>query len=323
MSNLLETLTNASSYGNTGIQTTSFESTEIIGAILVPKAWRINNTYLGTLGASLKSNMQADTRKAIGLRIFPISGFGAITDGSQEAKFQTFGYGARKFALDKKYDFTFDLLEGGISLINAMRAFNKADYDVLFWNSDNVLLCTKTGVTADERKGFSVNNIFVDGWKPADGTNATGHKITFSMSMAATKEMNENLGYIACDFDIATQIKGCINVLASSLHTASTTKMYIGLTTNEGSVDLVTLYGSSITKAGAIILKNADGSVNTPSGVAAGATYGGLEITGTFVTSTNMTFQLETPTALAALSPAIGAEPENGLESNILTVAIP
>jgi hypothetical protein len=322
MSNVLSTLASTNAFGNTGVQTTYFDPKEIIGAILVPKDWKIDSTYLGTLGVSLKTNLQADTRKAIGDRIFPIFSFGGVTDSSAESKYQTFGYGSERKASDGKYTWEFDLMQGGISLIKNLRKFNSSDYDVIFCTRDSYMIGTKTG-TASQMKGVSCDLLDVKPWKLSDGSNATGLKIKFSLSLAATAELNENVEYIKTDFDIESNVHGLIDVRAYETHAASTTKMYIGLTTNENDVDLVALLTTTIAKAGAIILKNADGSVNTPSGVAVGATYSGLEITGTFVTATSMTFQLETPTALAALSPTIGAEPENGIESNVLTVAIP
>jgi len=322
MSNLLSTLVSTDAYGNTGVQVTYFDPKEIIGAILVPKDWKIDSTYLGTAGASLKTNMQADTRKTIGDRIFPIFSFGGVTDGSEKPKTQKFGYGSEKPSSDGKYTWTFDLLQGGISLVKEIRKFNVSDYDVLFVTRDSYLIGTKTG-TAGEMKGVTCDMMQTPGWTISTGANATGMQITFSLSLGATKELNEDVEYIKTDFDIESNIKGLINVKATNLHTASTTHIFVGITTNEGDVDLVTLYGSSITKAGAIICKDATGAVITPSAVAAGALYGGLDITGAFPTGTNCTFQLQTPTALAALSPAIGAEPENGLESNILTIAIP
>lgn len=317
MSNILSTLASSAAYGNTGVQATYFAPQEIIGAILVPKDWKIDSTYLGTLGVSLKANLQADTRKAVGDRIFPIFSFGGLTDGSSESKYQTFGYGSERKASDGKYTWTFDLLQGGISLIKQLRKFNTSDYDVLFVTKDSYLIGTKTGTTG-EMKGVSCDLLDVQPWKAPDGSNALGLKIKFSLSLAATEQLNENVEYIKTDFDIETNVKGLLTVRAYSLHAASATHLYIGLTTNENDVNLVTLYGSSITKAGAIILKNSDGSVNTPSAVAAGSTYGGLDITGTF--ATGMTFQLQTPTALAALSPSVGGEPENGLESNVLEI---
>jgi hypothetical protein len=322
MSNILNTLTSTDAYGNTGVQQTYFDPREIIGAILVPKDWKVDSTYLGTLGVSLKTNLQADTRKTVGDRIFPIFSFGGVTDNSTESKYQSFGYGAERKAADGKYTWTFDLLQGGISLIKQLRKFNTSDYDVIFVTRDSYMIGTTTG-TAGEMKGVTLDMFDVQPWKISDGTNATGLKIKFSMSLGATKELNENISYIKTDFDIESNVHGCIQVALTDVGTQSITHIFVGAKTNENDVNLYDLYGADLAKAGAWIIKNADGSVNTPSGVALYAAGEGFDFTGTFVTSTTITIQLQTPTALAALSPAIGAEPENGLESDILSIAIP
>jgi hypothetical protein len=322
MSNLLNTLVSTDAYGNSGIQATYFSPDEIVGAILVPKDWKIDSTYLGTNGISLKTNMQADTRKTIGDRIFPIFSFGGITDNSAESKYQTFGYGSERKASDGKYTWTFDLLQGGISLIKNLRKFKSSDYDVLFCTRDSYLIGTGTGTTG-EMKGVTCDLMDVFPWKAPDGTNATGLKIKFSLSLGATKELNEDVAYIKTDFDIETNVKGLINVTLSDVGTQSTTHIYVGAKTNEGDVNLYSLYGADLAKPTAWIYKTAAGVVTAISAAAVYAAGEGFDLTGTFLTGTTITIQLETPTALAALSPAIGAEPSNGLESDILSIAIP
>ncbi len=318
--NQLSTMVSTNVFGNTGVQTTYFDPKEIIGAILVPKNWKVDSTYLGALGASLKTNLQADTRKAVGSRIFPIFSFGGITDGSTESKYQTFGYGAERKSIDGKYTWTFDLLQGGVSLVKALRKFNNSDYDVLFVTSDNYLIGTKTGTTG-EMKGVSCDIFDVMPWKPSDGSNANVYKVKFSLGLAATSELNENVEYIKTDFDLSTEVKGLINVSLSDNGTQSTTHIFVAAKTNENDVNLYDLYPSALAAAGCWIIKDNTGAVITPSNVAQVSGTKGWDFTGSYGTGTDVTVQLADPATLSTA--LVGKEPSNGLESEVLTISIP
>lgn len=318
--NVLNTIVSTNSYGNTGVQTTYFDPKEIIGAILVPKSWVIDSTYLGALGVSLKSNLQADTRKAVGSRIFPIFSFGGITKSSEAPKYQKFGYGSERKASDGKYTWEFDLLQGGVSLIKNLRQFKASDYDVLFCTRDSYLIGTKTG-TADEMKGVSCDLFDVQAWEPSDGTNAASYKVKFSLALGATKELNEDIQYIKTDFDIEANVHGLINAHLTDNGTQSTTHIFVAATTNEGDVNLYDLYDDELNAAGCWIIKDNTGAIITPSGVAKVVATKGWDFTGTYATGTNVTVQLADATTLSTA--LVGKEPENGIESDILTIAIP
>jgi len=312
---VLRDLTNIGLEGNTGLQQYNFIPSAVRGLILVPKAWRANTAYLN----DMINQLQADTLKAVGSRIYPVFRIANIEDKSTEDKMIVLGLGDEVNGPKGKYSFIYELLGGGVDLHKELAKFEGSGYNVLLVDDNDVVIGTLTE-NADEMAGCHINFAVQ---KPKWTTGADNTKFLIQVTFSNTKELFQNLAIYKSSVSIEQNVVGCLNVTATSLHAASTTKMYIGLTTNQGKIDLVEQFGSSITKAGAIILKNADGSVNTPSGVAAGATYGGLEITGTFATGTNMTFELQTLVALAALSPAVGGNSDNGLESNVLTVAIP
>jgi hypothetical protein len=185
---------------------------------------------------------------------------------------------------------------------------------------DNYVIGTKTGTDA-EMKGISLDLFDVQPWKASDGTNATGLKVKFSMSLAATAQMNENVEYIKCDFDIESNVHGLINVTLTDNGPQSTTHIFVAAKTNENDVNLYDLYDDELAAAGCWVVKYATGTVMTVTGVAKVAGTKGWDLTGTYPTGTTITCYLADPATLSTA--LIGKEPANGLESNILSIEIP
>jgi len=317
MSNLLNTLTIENAYGKTGVQSVFLNPKEIVGAIIVPKGWKADATYMGVNGASFLTSLQADTLKAIGSRIFPVFAFGGIEDKSEAPKYQTFGYGSKRKSSDGIYTWSFPLMSGGVNLISELRKFSNTDYDVLFVDRENVILGTSTGV-AGEMTGISTDYIEAMPWKAADGSNAVGCSIEFGMSLAATKQMNEDLMYVKCDFDVEKSVLGIIGVELAQAKAAIATACYISAKTNENSIDLYDLFATELTAAGAWIMTKADGTAATLTVTNDPVNKHFILTPSVSLTKTTVRVQLQTPAALAALH--VGGAPENGLESNIISV---
>ena len=316
MSNQLNTLTLVDAYGNTGIQQISFTPKEIIGAILVPTGWVADASYI----ASLKANLQADTLKAIGSRIFPIFSFGAIEDKSAESKYETFGYGAEKKASDGKYSWQFALMEGGIDLIKELRKFNGTDYNALFYTRDGVLIGTSTD-TAGEITGVNIEYVDTLPWKPADGSKSVQTMIKFSLAMSATAQLNENIAFIKCDFDVEQEVKGCINVTLTQGTAPAVGVATVCAKTNNNAVNLYDLYSTELAASAAwVVTKVSDGSAISVSSVTKAVAVKGWALAFTYVGDVKIS--LASPSALAALS--VGGTPDNGLESPVaLTQTMP
>src|SRR6188768_124141 len=116
---------------NTGICDCPFDPKLIVGEIKIPKTRVLTVAELNDIQATLEGLVE-DVRAN---RIFPNHGFVAVTDGSEDPTFQTFGYGSQVPVREGKYNWTFQFVSGGVQKSNALRSFNGSGYASLFYDS--------------------------------------------------------------------------------------------------------------------------------------------------------------------------------------------
>lgn len=296
--------------GNTGVPDCTFDPKNIIGAMLIPKDKVFSQVEL----AAIKATLQAGTLDAAVTRFYPIFKFTGLTDNSEEETISTKGYGNKSVNREGKYDWTFEVGNGGVCLQKKLRAFNgNRKYKVLFFTSDRYLIGTENADTF--LTGVEYDDIYAKPWKLNDGSNDTMYHLRFML--AKPEELNDDLFALKLDFDPEANIKGLIDLELYEI-AVEAGKATIGI---RGACDKVSLYSTFDTEfAAAAMWTCAKAGVEvTITGVVKNDTDGGWDVsfTGTGVHVIGLT----TPALLAAAG--IGAAPDNGFEGNTVSVTMP
>lgn len=312
---ILNTPTCVVGTGNTGIPACFLNPKEIIGAILVHKSKVFDADTDLVSAAAFKAALQAAVMATGTGKIYPIFRFGEVADNSEDVVINTTGYGNKMPIREGKYDWTFKLMKGGICLQNHLRMFNfnKADWKVLFIDSDNLVYGVKN--SDGDLAGLTLDFLYAYPFKLSDSSKPTDYQIRFALSKI--KEFNDNVGYMQCDFDVEEEVKGLIDLQLEVLATALG-KATIGIKTLCDKVDLFETYHTLLASVGLWTCTKAGVAV-TITGVAASSTVSGWEIsfTGTGV----HTIGLAAPSVLAAAG--VGGYPENGFEGIPVSATMP
>lgn len=177
---------------NTGICDCPFDPKLIVGEIKIPKTRVLTVDELNDIQATLEGLVE-DVRAN---RIFPNHGFVAVTDGSEDPTFQTFGYGSQVPVREGKYNWTFQFYQGGVQKSNALRSFNNSSYASIFIDSENTLIGTKK---LDVNGEDGLAGVPMEGgypytypWKVNDGTNTTSYRTQYVFQPSY---VNENIAF--------------------------------------------------------------------------------------------------------------------------------
>lgn len=196
----LNTLACATEVKNTGFGTCVVDPKKIIGAFEVPPNKVFTDAELADIQASIAALVSADSKAD---RVFPIGGFEAVTDSSEEPVFQTLGYGKPVPVRDGNYVWIFQYVKGGICLSNALRTRPTIGGSYLFYDDQNLVIGT-IKLDADGNKGLAgvpVDVFYPYPWKINDGTNVTSYRVQFVFS---PQWINENLGFRKANGQLAT-----------------------------------------------------------------------------------------------------------------------
>lgn len=172
---------------NTGFGDCTLDIKNLFGLLLVPQGTEIGEEDLADLGAYLSDKINANNPAE---RFYPVHGFEEVTDNSEEAPLQTFGYGGKTVIRDGDYDWLFRYLNGGICLSNSLRKFNQTKKDVFFYDANGILF----GSYADGKlRSVPLTLFYAPPFGLNDGANATtyGVRVSFKPSF-----INENLGFV-------------------------------------------------------------------------------------------------------------------------------
>lgn len=189
---LLNQIACAQDIKNTGYGTCVVDPGKITGAIEIPKGRRFTPEEIAAIQATLVAGISAANKAD---RFFPIGGFKAVTDSSEEPVFQTLGYGTPVPVRDGNYVWIFQYIKGGVCLSNALRSRNGMNFDYLFYDDKGLIIGVRY-VLADgtvEWGGVPVDVFYAYPWKVNDGTNVTAYRVQFVFE---PMYINEMLGFV-------------------------------------------------------------------------------------------------------------------------------
>lgn len=301
---------------NTGICDCPFDPKLIVGEIKIPKTRVLTLAELNDIQATLEDLVQ----DVIANRIFPNHGFVAVTDGSEDPTFQTFGYGSQVPVREGKYNWTFQFYEGGVQKSNALRSFNGsgARYASIFIDSENTLIGTKK-LDVNGEEGLA--GVPMEGgypytypWKANDGTNVTSYRTQYVFQPTY---INENIAFFQVPKTtyLLTELAGLQDVTLKIVDTDDTADTLTIKAYGPCGEDLYDSFADELEEVTAWI--GSQGGVDIVHTVAKDDAAKGWVITYTTLDLTEGdTWTLAAPTVLAA-APIVMP----GYESNTVTVA--
>ena len=201
---------------NTGKLKGAYDPKNIIGAIFTPKGYILTATQLLTLATVLQAGVMNAVKA---LRLYPIYGFTALQDGSEDITVQTMGYGQKYPVREGYIDWKFELVDGFLSLHSVLRAFNGSDYDFFFIDANNRIIGT-AGVDTTGAPCFkaipSDNGFFyAHPFKINDGSKISSYIEQF---VFAPKYINDfdKIQVVEAGVDMPTNVQGLADVLLTS-----------------------------------------------------------------------------------------------------------
>jgi hypothetical protein len=263
---------------NTGIGGCSlnFEATK--GDFLVPKGRVYTQAELAT-PASLRAALEADILAPKGTRIFPLHGFEAITDNTEDPTFQTMASGRQVPIREGNYNWIFQYYDGGLCLSNKLRSFkNNTGYAVLFYDAENKLFGT-TKTASDGKPGMAgipLEVLYPFPWKPNDFANAPIYRIQFSFK---PNYINEDIAYVDAGFNL-DELNGLQNINLTVVGTPAGGVFQVQALTGCDKSNLYDLYSTQLASAALWTLANAATGAAIPiTSVAANATLKAFTVT--------------------------------------------
>lgn len=299
--------------GNTGTPGCAFFPDQIVGAILIPEAKEFSNSDLDTFVVTC----QALSISGDATRIYPIFRFDAITDNSEDVSIGTLGYGGKKVNKEGKYDWTFEMVQGGHCHNNQLRKFNNdKSKKVLFVDAKGIVYGVKT--SSNGLKGFTLDFFYAYPFKVNTGEEVAKFMVRFAL--AKVNELNEDIGYFDCGADLEDALPGIVDVELYDLGTSGSKTHVVGIRTVCDKVSLFDAYSAAIdTGFATIFTATKSGVTANPTDCAPDALLKGWELT--FAASGDHAIKLGTPAVLSAAS--VGTPPAMGYEAQAtLTITV-
>lgn len=260
MANIINAIQCSTNLKNTGVCDCFFDPKLIVGEIKIPKDRVLTQAEVNAIQATLEA-LVTDVKAN---RIYPVQKFVAITDGSEEPTFQTFGYGSTTPVKEGKYIWTFQFTEGGVQLSNSLRSFNgsSSKYASLFIESSNVLIGTKK---KDANGDDGLAGIPQEGgypytypWKANDGSNVTSYRTQYVFQPIY---VNENIAFVKIPTTeyLLTELAGLEDVTLTIVETDETDDTVIVKAVTACGLDLYDDFADELTEASAWIVLTAAG----------------------------------------------------------------
>lgn len=223
-------------FGNTGVADCSLIPVNILGAFLTPRNFVITEADAENLKEALEEAARLDNPRS---RIYPIHGFEAATDNTEEDTVTTLGYGGRRKVRDGKYDWLFSYSIGGICLHNELRKFAKSKWGVLFYDAQGVLYGRNSG---GNMAAIPLEYFDAPKWNLNDGATETSFGAQFVFD---PKYLNEQISFVKVDFDFQ-DITGLQTVNLSVVGTPTTTVISVTATAVCGGESLYDVYSAEL-----------------------------------------------------------------------------
>lgn len=228
-------------FANTGFSDCTFVPREIFGMLLVSGDFVIKNTDMANLQSFLRT---ASLNPIKGKRLRPVMGFVGATDNSEDRVTFTTGYGTTRTLRDGAYSWTFQFINGGMCLLNKLRALNGQLPNVIFVDKAyNLIGTNRDGGLA----GVPLADFWADKWSLNDGAgNPTNLGVAVSIDPTY---LNERLAFIQTatipNFDISV-IRGVQDILIEEV-SSSASSIVVKLTDScSGSNDFSDTYGEDL-----------------------------------------------------------------------------
>lgn len=237
----INTIAQALSPSNVGIGAYQLDPKIIKGALIVPKGYALTGAQVATLQTKLVADTLNDAKN---LRIYPIANFVETKDSSEAAPDQKFGYGPSLKVRDGYYTWSFQFVQGGKTLNDALRTFNGPSWDAFFIDANNVLMGTQNPNDAAGLKAIPITQIYTEPFKLNDGKKVAEYIIEFTFD---PKYINEESTYISnASFDILNTILGLqtVNLTVGNASTPAAKTWTVNVATPLG-VNLGPIYGTT------------------------------------------------------------------------------
>ncbi len=316
MANTINAIQCSTNLKNTGVCDCFFDPKLIIGAIWIPKDRVLTQAEIDDIQATLEELVS--TVKAS--RIYPVQGYVAITDSSEEPTFQQFGYGSTIPVKEGKYNWIFQFVNGGVPLSNALRSHNGSSKNrPIFFDSDNTLIGTKKN---DAAGNVGLAGIPQEGgypytypWKANDGTNVAAYRTQYVFQPVY---VNESIAFVKVPKEtfLLTELNGLENVNLDLVSVDSINDQVVVKAVTDCGADLYDDFADELAQSTAWILSREDGTAIAHTVTKNPANEGWLiDYSGGAQLLAGDTLTMAAPTVLAAAPISV-----SGYESDTVTI---
>lgn len=312
MANSFENIA-GSKFGNTGSEPYGLNMEKIGGFILLPQA--DSYAYKTYTDKTFASAIGEKTLLAPNLRNYPYFNVVNCVDNTADNTKETTDYGFVLDIMHGKPSLTVTMDKRGIRQIQNMFKFegNKG-MSILLYDKLETVLGEET--PSGTMKGWKVQ-ISANAPKIATGSASMPYSVTFDLLEEDAFLNSSRFAFYRFDrgFDLASAVHG-IHDVKLSLVSAAATNLTIRAEIASTCQNMGDAYATPLAAAGAFIVKNrSTGAAVVPSGVT--YTAPNFVLAG-LTTATEYDISLNTPAALAALTPPVGNAMTGGFESNVL-----
>jgi len=191
---------------NTGYGDCFIDLKNIVGGVLVPVGRVYTALELAT-PATLLEAIKADILAAASLRAYPMGTYEALTDSSDAPTKATLGYGRVAITREGFYNLSFQFIDGGLCLSNALRKFNTQNKAVILWDANGVMAGYKVD---DTLKGIPLTLFYQNPLKLSDGSNPTAYVTDISF---LKPYLNELIGFVQMNIGDLVALRGLQNIV--------------------------------------------------------------------------------------------------------------
>jgi hypothetical protein len=248
MQNKLGQLNCAANAKNTGFSSCFEDFKQIFGAFIFDAPRTFSAAELAALQATLSKNAISDSKTN---RMFPVHNFLTAQDGSEKVIVESFDYGSKYVVRDGDMDWTFQFVDGGNCLLQALRTHNGKRW-ILFYDKENKLLGYNNG-DGSSLSAIPMQFFYAHPWTLASGSKTAGYMLQF---VFLPKYINELRAFIKAPFELS-DILGLqdINIMTNTFNQNSGLAN-VTLQTDCGAVNIYDLYNNQLTAASLVAQDN-------------------------------------------------------------------
>lgn len=172
---------------NTGFGECFLNPKNIVGFILAPLGAVITEADAADFGAFLESKINAADPAE---RWYPVHGFEAVTDNTEDVTIETMGYGGKGIVREGDYDLLFRWVIGGMCLQKSLRKFNNTNMGVFLIDSAGMLFGTTVN---GEMHAIPLVLFYTQPWRVNDGSTSTNYGVRI---VFRPRPVNEDLAFL-------------------------------------------------------------------------------------------------------------------------------